>query len=93
MLTDGAMITCCKNESEASDFGVDFYRNTPMLASGIKGMRIQLRKGSDLFSTIFMRRRLACPACLQRGAPPPFDLVLRNESFKFYYLTYNKSRG
>jgi hypothetical protein len=22
-----------------------------------------------------MRRRLACPACLQRGAPPPFDSV------------------
>jgi len=25
-----------------------------------------------------MRRRLACPACLQRGAPPPFD---SDESF------------
>jgi len=25
-----------------------------------------------------MRRRLACPACLQRGAPPPFDFNLRN---------------
>jgi len=43
-----------------------------MLASGIKGIRIQLRKGSDRFSTIFMRRRLACSACLQRGAAPQF---------------------
>ena len=38
-------------------------------------MRIQLGKGSARYSTIFMRRRLACPACLQRGAPPPFDLI------------------
>jgi hypothetical protein len=26
---------------------IEFYRNTPMLASGIKGMRIQLSFGSD----------------------------------------------
>jgi hypothetical protein len=49
-----------------------FYRNTPMLASGIKGKRIQLRFGSELPGSIFMRRRLGCPVCLQRGAPPPF---------------------
>ena len=28
------------------DHYIDFYSNTPMLASGIKGMRIQLRFGS-----------------------------------------------
>jgi hypothetical protein len=62
-------------EIESSKDGqkILFYRNTPMLASGIKGMRVQLGKGSDRYSISFMRRRLACPACLQRGAPPPFD--------------------
>ncbi|MGB7544511.1 MAG: hypothetical protein WBL92_02805 [Methanothrix sp.] len=49
-----------------------FLKNTPMLASGIKGMRIQLRFGSELPGSIFMRRRLGCPFCLQRDAPPPF---------------------
>ena len=29
-----------------------------------------------------MRRRLACPACLQRGAPPPFDLVSQTKMEK-----------
>ncbi|UEC40094.1 MAG: hypothetical protein METHSR3v1_880001, partial [Methanothrix sp.] len=49
-----------------------FYRNTLMLASGIKGIRVQLGIESDPSSTIFMRRRLGCPVCLQRGASPPF---------------------
>ena len=53
-----------------------FYCNTPMLASGIKGMRIQLRFGSGLHGSAFMRRRLGCPVCLQRGAPPQFHLNL-----------------
>jgi hypothetical protein len=43
-----------------------------MLASGIKGIRVQLGIESDPSSTIFMRRRLGCPVCLQRGASPPF---------------------
>ena len=42
-----------------------------MLASGIKGMHIQLRFESELHGSAFMRRRLGCPVCLQRGAPPP----------------------
>jgi hypothetical protein len=54
--------------------GVLFYRNTPMLESGIKGMRIQLGFGSELPGSAFMRRRLGCPVCLQRGAPPPFRM-------------------
>jgi hypothetical protein len=38
-------------------------RNTPQLAAtGIKGIRIQLRLGSALLGSIFMRRRLGCPA-------------------------------
>jgi len=38
-------------------------RNTPQLAAtGIKGIRIQLRLGSALPGPIFMRRRLGCPA-------------------------------
>ena len=38
-------------------------RNTPQLAAtGIKGIRIQLRLGSALPGSIFMRRRLGCPA-------------------------------
>ena len=41
-----------------------FYGNTPMLASGIKGIRVQLENGSDQYSS----------ACFQRGAPPPFDI-------------------
>jgi hypothetical protein len=53
-----------------------FYSNTPMLASGIKCIRVQLRNGSDRYSAVSMRRRLACPACLQRGAPPPFDCIM-----------------
>ena len=61
--------------AECSKIEIDFYRNTPMLASGIKGMRIQLRFGSELLGSSFMRRRLECPACLHRGAPPQFDLV------------------
>jgi hypothetical protein len=40
----------------------DFYRNTPMLASGIKGMRVQLGNGSDRDSISFMQRRLGCTA-------------------------------
>jgi 5S rRNA maturation endonuclease (ribonuclease M5) len=43
-----------------------------MLASGIKGIRIQLRFGSAQLGSVFMRRRLGCPASLLRGAPPPF---------------------
>jgi hypothetical protein len=41
-------------------------RNTPQLAAtGIKGMRIQLRFGSAQRGSIFMRRGLACPdACI-----------------------------
>jgi hypothetical protein len=54
-----------------------FYRNTPMLASGIKGMRIQLRFGSELPGSVFMRRRLGCPVSLLRGAPPPFHSVFQ----------------
>jgi hypothetical protein len=52
-----------------------FYRNTSMLASGIRGIRVQLRDGSDRLSTLFMRRRLGCLVCLLRGAPPPFHSV------------------
>jgi hypothetical protein len=38
-------------------------RNTPQLAAtGIKGIRIQLGLGSALPGSIFMRRRLGCPA-------------------------------
>jgi len=48
-----------------------------MLASGIKGIRVQLGIESDPSSTIFMRRRLGCPVCLQRGASPPFHSVFR----------------
>ena len=55
---------------------IHFYRNTLMLASGIKGIRVQLGIESDPSSTIFMRRRLGCPVCLQRGASPPFHLTL-----------------
>ena len=44
------------------------------LHTGIKGIRVQFRDGSVTLDTVFMRRRLACPACLQRGAPPSFDL-------------------
>jgi hypothetical protein len=55
-----ALIAMPKNRTTDDIFY--FYHNTPMLASGIKGMLIQLRKGSDLFSTIFMRRRCSCPA-------------------------------
>jgi hypothetical protein len=51
-----------------------FYRNIPMLVSGIKSMRIQLGNGLVRYSTIFMRRRLACSVCLQRGVPPPLTL-------------------
>ena len=43
-----------------------------MLASGIKGMRIQLGFGSEFPGSAFMRRRLGCPVCLQRGALPTF---------------------
>jgi len=52
-----------------------FYCNTPMLASGIKGMHIQLRFGSGLHGSAFMRRRLGCPVCLQRGAPSQFRSI------------------
>ena len=55
---------------------IHFYRNTLMLASGIKGIRVQLGIESDPSSTIFMRRRLGCPVCLQRGASPPFDMKM-----------------
>jgi hypothetical protein len=55
-----------------------------MLASGIKGKRIQLRFGSELPGSIFMRRRLGCPVCLQRGAPPPFHFILAQKSMPIY---------
>jgi len=55
---------------------VYFYRNTPMLASGIKGMRIQLRDRSGRFSAIFMRRHLACPAACCAGEPSQFHFSI-----------------
>jgi hypothetical protein len=65
-----------------------FYLNTPMLASGIKGMRIQLRFGSELPGSAFMRRRLGCPVCLQRGAPPRFHFFKKKLRFRssFHYF-------
>ena len=34
-----------------------------------------------------MRRRLACPACLQRGAPPPFDsTAFKDKAFLDEYI-------
>ena len=47
-----------------------------MFASGIKCIRVQLGNGPDRYSAVSMRRRLVCPAYLQRGAPQPFDLCL-----------------
>ena len=38
---------------------------------------------SDPSSTIFMRRRLGCPVCLQRGASPPFHYLRKN----YIYVT------
>jgi hypothetical protein len=53
-----------------------FLSQYPDACIGIKCIRVQLRNISDRYSTVSMRRRLACPACLQRGAPPSFDLKL-----------------
>jgi hypothetical protein len=55
-------------------FSFYFYRSTPMLASGIKGMRIQLRFGSAYPGSTFMRRRLGCPTACCAGAPLPFRM-------------------
>ena len=64
-----------------------------MLASGIKGMRIRLRFGSELPGSAFMRLRLGCPVCLQRGAPPLFHFLEKSsDGISFQDLRENAEK-
>jgi hypothetical protein len=57
---------------------IDFYRNTPMLSSRIKGIRVQLRDGSACLIRLHAAAA-SCPVCLQRGPPPQRLISYRNE--------------
>ena len=61
-----------------------FFHDTPMLASKINGIPIQLGNGPDRYSATFMRRRFSCPAA--RDGMRRRRLTLAKNIFNFSIL-------